>query len=154
MYVLMKSPLQLQKIDARLELEFPISEQTYEIVDGGLGRFNNNLIPTTPGSFAVFLRDGNGTIVGGAVASTIWGWCDLMWMWVAESLRGQGWGTKLLDALHAECRRQGLWWIMSATNEFQALPFYQRSDYRIIAELPHFPPGYTHYFLQKRLKDE
>ncbi len=56
---------------------------------------------------AIFLRDERGAILGGAVGHVWGGWLDLSLLWVAEPLRGQGYGKTLLETAEDEARAQG-----------------------------------------------
>ncbi len=48
---------------------------------------------------AIFLRDANNQIVGGIHADTWGSVCEINFLWVDESLRGQGHGRQLAGAL-------------------------------------------------------
>lgn len=100
---------------------------------------------------SIFLRDERGAILGGAVGHVWGGWLDLSLLWVAEPLRGQGYGKKLLEAAEDEARAQGCKGVFLTTFSFQAKPFYERLGYEVIADVPDYPVGHTYHVLKKRL---
>ncbi len=100
---------------------------------------------------AIFLRDGRGAIFGGAVGHVWGGWLDLSLLWVAEPLRGQGFGKKLLEAAEDEAMAQGCRGVFLSTFSFQARPFYERFGYEVIADVPDYPVGHTYHVLKKLL---
>jgi GNAT superfamily N-acetyltransferase len=101
---------------------------------------------------AVFLRDDDGTLRGGALGAVWASWLHVSILWVDEPLRGAGWGRRLLEALEADARQRGVGHVHLDTFSFQAGPhFYRRLGYEVFGELPDHPPGHTHYFLVKRL---
>ncbi|MCA0458383.1 MAG: GNAT family N-acetyltransferase [Chloroflexi bacterium] len=99
----------------------------------------------------IFLRDEAGKLYGGLTAN-LWGtWMHIQFLWVDETLRKQGYGAKLLRMAEDEARAYGCHNAHVETFSFQARPFYERSGYHVIAELPDYPPGHTHYVLRKSL---
>ncbi len=100
---------------------------------------------------AIFLRDGRGAILGGALGDVWGGWLDLASLWVTEPLRGQGYGKKLLEAAEDEARAQGCRGVFLTTFSFQARPFYERFGYEVIADVPDYPAGHTYHILKKML---
>jgi len=100
---------------------------------------------------AIFIRDGRGTILGGALGHVWGGWLDLASLWVTEPLRGRGYGRKLLEAAEREARAQGCRGVVLTTFSFQAKPFYERCGYEVIADVPDYPVGHTYHVLEKAL---
>jgi GNAT superfamily N-acetyltransferase len=102
---------------------------------------------------AVVLRDDAGTVVGGLVGATVWGWLHVEELWVAERLRGHGWGTRMLERAEREAVQRGCHGAHLDTFDFQALDFYQRLGYEVFGALDDFPTGHVRYFVRKRLAD-
>ena len=101
---------------------------------------------------AIFLRDESNAIVGGLLGGTYWGWLHVEILWIDESLRGQGYGRRLLAMAEDEGRRRGCKNAHLDTMSFQALPFYEKHGYTIFGELRDIPAGHSRYFLQKQLQ--
>jgi GNAT superfamily N-acetyltransferase len=124
----------------------------WKVVDDGLGAYNDRFAP--PSGFrrlAVFLRDEDGGLQGGLLGVTYWGWLYVETLWVAEEVRGQGWGTKLLAEGEAAALRRGCRRVHLDTMDFQALPFYQKLGYTVWGTLDDFIEGHARYFLKKEL---
>jgi GNAT superfamily N-acetyltransferase len=123
-----------------------------EFVRDGLALFN---VAATGDSYysplAIFLRDERDAILGGAIGQVWGGWLDLSLLWVAEPLRGEGYGRQLLEAAEDEARSQGCRGVFLSTFSFQARPFYERFGYEVIADVPDFPAGHTYHVLKKTL---
>jgi GNAT superfamily N-acetyltransferase len=105
-------------------------------------------------ALALALRDDGGRLAGGLLGELHWGWLRIKILAVAEGLRGQGWGRRLVEeaerlAAAAGCRHA---WV--DTFSFQARPFYEKLGYRVFGELPDYPPGEVRFFLTKALAGE
>jgi GNAT superfamily N-acetyltransferase len=81
----------------------------------------------------------------------MWSWLMIDGLWVAEALRGQGLGRRLLLAAEDLAVRRGCRGSWLGTFDFQARAFYERHGYAVFAELPGFPPGRGHVHLWKAL---
>ena len=102
---------------------------------------------------AILLKDSRDAILGGVFGHVWGGWLDLSLLWVAEPLRGQGYGRKLLEAAEEEAKSQGCRGVFLSTFSFQARPFYEKYGYEVIGEIPDYPIGHAFYFLKKTLED-
>ena len=100
---------------------------------------------------AVFLHDAHGALAGGIVG-TIWGQClEITYLWVHPGLRGQGYGSRLLQTLEREARSQQCHSAVLDTYSFQGPAFYQRRGYEVFGAMDGYPQGYRKLFLKKRL---
>jgi len=102
-------------------------------------------------SLAIFIRNARGEIMGGLSGYTHWGWLFIGHLWVAEMLRGQRYGTKLIAKAEQEAANRGCRHTHVDTFDFQARGFYQKQGYELFGSLQDFPTDHTRYFLQKRL---
>lgn len=102
---------------------------------------------------ACFLRDGQGQIVAGISGYTWAGMAEIEFLWVDESLRGQGAGSQLLAAVEQEAQRRGCALIITSTYSFQAPDFYQRHGYEVTGQVENCPPGHTNFWLKKTLQN-
>ena len=69
--------------------------------------------------------------VGGLLASTYWGWLNIDELWLEEPLRGNGYGTVLMQEAEAEALGRSCTRAHAKTWEFQAREFYERLGYRV-----------------------
>ncbi len=103
------------------------------------------------GSLNVFLRDEQGTLAGGLLAYTWWGWIHVDTLWLTEAARGQEYGSRMLELAEQEAARRGCHHASLDTMSFQALPFYLKHGYTVWGQLDDFPIGHSRYFLKKTL---
>lgn len=123
--------------------------------------FNNRMSPPHLASRAagavapldILVRDDGGQIIGGLTADTYWDWLEINYFWLAEGLRKQGLGTRLLLAAEVEARRRGCRHVHLTTFGFQARGFYEKLGYRLVGQLDDYPPGGVYYWLRKDFGD-
>ncbi len=141
--------------DLRVVMEPHASNQLKELIQWGLGLYNvaaTGLAEYYPVS--IFLRDENDEVLGGLLGH-IWGkWLYVTHLWIAESVRQRGYGTKLLLAAESYAVERGCGNVELHTFSFQARPFYEQLGYEVFAALDDYPPGHTKYFLRKRLVED
>ncbi|MDE1995125.1 MAG: GNAT family N-acetyltransferase [Rhizobiaceae bacterium] len=136
----------------QIELTDTPSESDLAAIGEGLGAFNTaDVGPSGRRAVAVLIRDEAGKTIGGISGYTAWGWLFTQWLFVPESLRGQGMAGKLLEKAEAEACARGCHGAWIDTFSPQALRAYQRAGYAIFGELPEFPAGRSRFFLQKKL---
>jgi GNAT superfamily N-acetyltransferase len=99
----------------------------------------------------VVARDAGGTVIGGLLGGTYWGWLHIDILCVDERYRGLRIGSRLLDAAEAEARRRGCLHAHLDTFEFQAPGFYEKHHYVRFGELDDLPPGHRRIFMRKDL---
>ena len=140
--------------NVRITSESHASPEDASVIHDGLARFNVAATRHTYYSpVAIFLKDDRDAVLGGALGDVWGGWLDLTFLWVAELLRGKGYGERLLQAAEVEARAHGCQGVFFETLGFQAPPFYERLGYEVFAELPDRPAGYTSYFMKKILRE-
>jgi GNAT superfamily N-acetyltransferase len=102
-------------------------------------------------SLSCFLRDADGVLVAGIDGFTWGGYARVDYLWVAAALRGNGLGTRLLDAAEDEARRRGCATIVLDTHSFQAPDLYRARGYVEIGTTADTPRGYAQTVFQKAL---
>jgi GNAT superfamily N-acetyltransferase len=73
-------------------------------------------------------------------------------LWIEENIRGQGFGTRLLDEAEAFAREHGAFASTLETFTMQAPAFYAGRGYVEVGRLDDYPPGQAKLFLSKRLE--
>jgi GNAT superfamily N-acetyltransferase len=136
----------------RIVVEPHASDHLKQVVHEGLGLYNvavTGFAEYYPVS--IFLKDARDEVLGG-VLGHVWGqWLHIAILWLAEPVRGQGYGRQLLVAAEAYGRERGCQHVELATFSFQARPFYEKLGYEVFATLEDYPPGHRKYFLRKPL---
>ncbi len=133
-------------------LEPDPSDEDVKALRKGLDEYNRQFVSVEgAGPVTIFLRDADGALAGGLLGYVFWGWLFVEILWLAEPARGQGFGSRLLEAAEQEAARRGCHHAFLDTMSFQALPFYQKRGYEIWGQLDDFPIGHKRYFLQKPL---
>jgi ribosomal protein S18 acetylase RimI-like enzyme len=107
--------------------------------------------PRNHRSLTILVRDGDGRVVGGLVGTTVWGWLQVTQLWVADAIRGEGYGVALMRSAEAEAVRRDCHHALLDTFDFQARGFYERLGYEVFGEARDFPRGHTRFFMRKAL---
>lgn len=97
--------------------------------------------------FAVVLRDAAGEVAGGSTGWTRWGWLHLDVLWIRESSRGEGYGSRLLRKTENVASARGCSLVTLETASFQAPGFYRCHGYEEM--FAHDVPGHgirKHFF--------
>ena len=133
--------------------DFKSAEDGYKAVLEGLGR---NIISKIGDvnlgkDVRIFIRNEEKKVVGGAIGSVFGGWLYISLMWVEESLRNRGYGTKLLEMMENEAVKLGCRHAHVDTYSFEARPFYEKNGYTVFALLENYPEGHSKHFLKKKL---
>ena len=101
---------------------------------------------------AIALRDPeSGKTVGGLTARIAYSRMFVELLFVPETLRGQGFGEKLMRQAADVAREAGCTGIWLDTFSFQAPDFYKRLGYTEFGTLADYPPGFTRHYLHKPL---
>ncbi len=100
---------------------------------------------------AIFVRDDQGALVAGLDAKTGWDQMYIRTLYVAQALRGQGVGHRLLEQAEAEGRTRGCHtaWLMTSTEE--AKRFYETYGYSSFGTVERHAPNCARYFMKKAL---
>lgn len=111
--------------------------------------------PTQENSFEIIsinYKDGNNNIRAGMIASLyMWRIINIDVLWVDETLRKSGLGTKMLRKLEKIAKKKNCKLIHVDTFSFQAPEFYKKNGFEVFGVLENCPPGHQRYFLKKDL---
>jgi len=100
---------------------------------------------------AILLREPDGRICAGLSGHTWGGVADVRFLWVAESRRHSGVGSRLLRAAEDEARARGCIKIVLSTHSVQAPGFYLKHGFVVTGTFSDYPRGYSSMFLEKTL---
>ena len=116
----------------------------------GLRALNIELLGPIDGApLAITIRLKDGTLLGGLYGRTGFRRLFVELLFISETLRGKGLGTKLLQQAEAEAKRRNCLGAWLETLNADAKRVYERNGYRVFGEIPDYPPGNTRYFLSK-----
>ena len=99
---------------------------------------------------AVFYEQ-EGEILGGITGSTLGNWLRINYFWLEESLRKQGIGSQLIQAMENKAKELGAKYAQVDTFSFQAKPFYEKQGYQVISTLIEYPIKHERYYFMKAL---
>lgn len=125
----------------------PIVKGLYEFNQSQVGKYGRE-------GLVIYARDANSQVVGGVYAWLLWGWLYIDDIWLENSYRGKGIGSKLLLAAELFAMNKGVFNARLNTGSFQAPEFYQKNGYEIFAQLDITGPDglpYIDYLLKKKL---
>ena len=105
-------------------------------------------LPRIP--LTLLLPDDDNRVRGGIRGTIALCWLQVDHFWVDEALRGQGYGSRLLDMAEEAARMHGAIGAQLTTSTFQAVGFYQKQGYVEIGRLKDRPPGYDRVWMAKR----
>ena len=103
-------------------------------------------------SLCCFLHDESGRLVAGLDGFSWGGYARIEYLWVDESLRGRGLGSRLLAAAELEAAARGCETVVVDTHEFQAPELYPKLGYELVGTTHDTPIGYRQLLYQKRLR--
>ena len=129
----------------------PSKEESKKVYDA-LIRFNAERVGADghePLNIVEYDEDGN--LIAGILGGTYWGWMYVDILWVHESHRGCGIGSKLLGAAENEAKVRGCHHVHLDTMSWQAPDFYKKHGYTVVGILPDIPKGNQKYLLMKEL---
>jgi GNAT superfamily N-acetyltransferase len=121
-------------------------------VDESLAAFNRaaaDLATVRP--LGCFARLPCGRLIGGALARTWGGCCEIRDLFVDEAYRRVGLGTRLVRLVEEAARARGCALVFLETFSFQAPALYHRIGYEVACRLDGFPDGITKFVLRKEL---
>lgn len=147
LYYLWKDKLTTTATD--LEIQSPPNPNDFNFLNQSLIDDIALHVPLNISRYAVFLRDAAGLIHGGLWGHFYWDWFDLRFLWMSDTVRGQGFGKQAMHILFEECKQRGSVGIKSDTADFQSLSFYQSLEFEVYGTLKNRPPRHSSYFIKK-----
>lgn len=128
------------------------TENEIKYIREALTRFNReNVCDDEHTPINIVEYDDDGTIIGGIIGGSYWGWMYIDILWVDEEHRGKGIGSKLLREAERKGLTRGCHHVHLDTMSWQAPEFYRKQGYEVIGTLPNIPSGNQKYLLIKAL---
>ena len=124
----------------KIEVSYSPSDQEINDVLTGLLKFNNsNFSDSKDIPLSIFVKDDKEKIVGGLVGEIFTTTLFIRYLWISDSLRGQGFGTKLLQLAESESIKKGVKKLFLDTYTFQAPKFYEKYGFVEVGRYTDFP---------------
>lgn len=127
----------------------PADKALNECILQRLNRFNTDITGFAHGNFSVCLQGKDGDIAGGAICYFYGKDCFVTHTWIKETLRGRGYGRKIMREAEKQAQKNNCNRITLSTWDFQARPFYEATGYRCIAEIKEHVGTYSLYYMRK-----
>lgn len=102
--------------------------------------------------YILCLKDNSANIIGGVVASKDNERMTINYLWVDDSARGNGYGTKLIKHIEEIAIDKGCTVVWLNTFGFQAPDFYIKTGYELFGTLENCINGYNQYLFKKIIK--
>lgn len=99
----------------------------------------------------IFVENENNRKMAGLTGETFGNWLCIHYLFVAEHLRREGVGSKLLKAAEQEALRRGCKYAFVDTFSFQAPMFYEKHGYKEAFTLNNYPYTGKRYYYTKEL---
>src|SRR3989344_919576 len=96
------------------------------VADGMLSYHAKKGHPRKSEVINIFLKDKYKKVLGAIIVTVLWNGMEINSLWVHESLRGQGWGRKLLEAAEKEGKIRGCTIVYTNTFTWQRLNFIKK----------------------------
>ena len=99
----------------------------------------------------IFYEDDKHNKLAGLIGETFGNWLCIHYLFVSEDLRGQGIGSKILNAAEEEAKERGCLYSFVDTFSFQAPDFYKKHDYKEVFALEDYPYTGKRFYYTKVL---
>ncbi len=129
-----------------------LSQDENDVINAGFAKHTNAAsAPPYHKEALNWLAYEENILVGAATADILWDWVYIDELWVADELRGQGLGTKLMQEVEQYAASESLSGIWLWTQSWQAADFYEKLGYERFSEFDDFPKGHKRLGYRKAL---
>ena len=136
----------------QVEVTQNIETETRQLITRRLQEFNAPYLGDHPfGNLDVYVRDADGRVVGGLVGEFAFGWFVIRVLWLEESFRRRGIGTRTLASAENAAIENGCHAAILDTMSFQAPAFYEKHGYVRVGVVDGYPGGAQQIFMRKEL---
>jgi ribosomal protein S18 acetylase RimI-like enzyme len=141
--------LKLERIEGE-----PSAEDIQVITRGMLAHHSTSGHPRNEEVLSILIRGKGDEVMGAVIGSCLFGRMHVRTLWVDESVRGTGWGRRLMEVAEAEAVRRGCTHAYTDTFSWQAPEFYKKLGYEVYGVLENYPPGSSLIYLSKAIGDQ
>ncbi|ALB63165.1 Acetyltransferase [Cronobacter condimenti 1330] len=136
-------------------MEYLLTDQADEALKAQIKKqvnvYNADHMPMNAQEVIIRVNDAQGNLVGGLTGRSVWGCLHIDFLWVDETLRGQGTGATLIAMAEDEGRKRGCKRVFVDTFSFQAPEFYRKQGYEVYGVAPDYLNNHTRFYLGKPL---
>ncbi len=129
----------------------PDAEDMKTLVDGMLSYHASKGHMRKTEYHSVLLRDAAKHLKGAIIVSFLWNGMHIDSLWIDESIRHQGWGSKLVKIAEEEALKRACTMAYTDTFTWQAPKFYEKQGYALYGTLNDFPKGNALFYYSKNL---
>ena len=101
--------------------------------------------------FGFFLRDDQGSLHGGLNGDILYGGMYISQLFIEDSLRSQGYGSKLMQKAEALAKEKNCNFVSVNTMDFEALEFYKKHGFYIEFSRNGYDKNSVFHFLRKNI---
>lgn len=128
-----------------------VSKQDIEEIHSKLKEYNRSKREASKSIPIGVFYEAKGEKKAGLTGELFGNWLCIKYLWVSEELRGQGFGSKLLEAAEKEAVLHGAKYVFVDTFDFQAPEFYIKHRYEQVFKLFDYPYTGARYYYIKHL---
>ncbi|HFL2714598.1 TPA: GNAT family N-acetyltransferase [Legionella pneumophila] len=136
---------------AELVIDVEQLNQQDKFIREGIVTFNAPFIGSKPDRYSIYVKDNDGTIIGGAIVFAHNSSIYIDVLWVADNFRGIGIGSEILAKIESETIKRGIPASTVDTFSFQAETFYIKQGYQQIGTIQNYIEGHDRIYLRKLL---
>jgi GNAT superfamily N-acetyltransferase len=129
----------------------PDPDDRVTILDALMAHNDQVMGPSDHRPLTLLLRDADGKVAGGLIASTGRRWLHVQQFALPATARRGGLGRRILAMAEAEARARGCVGAYLATASYQARPFYEKQGYAVFGTIDDYLPGASRYQMCKHL---
>lgn len=125
-----------------------------DILENGITAFDKKMQRYSEiKSFAFLMRNEEQKVIAGCYGEIMYGHLFIAHLWVAEYLRGQGYGSALIQAAEKLANDKRCHFMAVNTMDWQALDFYKKLGFYVEFERHGFDKNSIFYYLRKDFKN-
>jgi predicted N-acetyltransferase YhbS len=145
----------MKQIMRSVEIKEAATDVGHQIEAQLLASIRSTLPQSINTHFVLAARDGQGSLVGGLVGGTSYGWLLTKCLWVADDHRKLGLGRALMYRAEQKARESGCHGAWLDTSSPDAMNFYSKLGYTSFGQLANHhgqhPESHRRWFMSKPL---